>query len=158
MRALRMMRAEAKADARVPASVAWARLADLEALAKWAPDVIDAPSDALRPGGKRRARLKTAVYGKDVLVERFVEVDAPRRTFTYDIEGGIGPMTAIRTTWSVVPAGTACTVHVASDLTVSGPARFVPFLVRRAWTRQLQVLADAFVAWADGGTRPTGDL
>lgn len=142
------MHAEARATAPLAPDAAWARLADLQALAQWAPDVASSPSEPLRPGATRWAKLKEPAFGKDTLVERVVEVDAKRRTFTYDIEGGIGPMKAIRTTWSVAAAPGGSLVTVASDVELAGALRFVPFLARRAWAKQLQVLADAFAAWA----------
>jgi hypothetical protein len=144
----------AEAHARTPLTPAqaWDRLADLAALSQWAPDVADSPADPLRPGAVRRARLKKPAYGKEVLVERFTQVDARQRTFTYDIEGGIGPLASIRTTWSVAGAADGgSVVKVASEVTLSGAARFVPFLVKRAWTKQLQELVDGFVGWAGKG-------
>ena len=143
------MHAEAHADVPLAPDKAWGALADLAALHEWAPDVVESPSDPLGVGAVRRARLDKPAYGKDVLVERVVAV-APGRSFTYDIEGGIGPLASIRTTWSVAPleGGRGCRVTVASDVVLSGAARFVPFLVQRAWAKQLRDLARAFAAWA----------
>lgn len=145
------MHCEARAHVPLAPAAAWARLADLSALSAWAPDVVASPSDPLRPGAVRRARLDKPAFGKEVLVERVVAVDAPRRSFTYDIEGGIGPLKAIRTTWTVAAEGAGSVVTCASDITVTGPARLVPFLVRKQWTRTLQDLVDAFAAWAGEG-------
>lgn len=142
--------AEAQAHVPLTAATVWPKLADLPALSQWAPDVVDSPADDLRPGATRRARLDKPAYGKDVLIERIVDVDARRHTFSYDIEGGIGPLSTIRTTWSVVAAEGGSIVRVASEVTLSGAARFVPFLVKRAWSKQLQELADGFAAWAVG--------
>jgi len=151
------MRTEASAHAALPPREAWARLAELDRLAQWAPDVTASPSDPLRVGAIRRARLRKPAYGKDTLVERVVAVD-PGRSFTYDIEDGIGPLAGIRTTWTVEPAGAGggSLVRVASEVALSGPARFASFLVRRAWRKQLQALADAFAAWAPTATAATG--
>ncbi|MEK6976096.1 MAG: SRPBCC family protein [Candidatus Thermoplasmatota archaeon] len=144
------MHAEAKAHVPLPVPAAWQRLADLSALSQWAPDVAGSPAEAIRPGATRWARLYEPTYGKDVLIERITDVDPRRHTFSYDIEGGIGPLAAIRTTWSVAPAdgGSGSTVTVSSEITLTGSARFVPFLVKRAWTRQLQDLVDGFAKWA----------
>ena len=144
------MRCQAQATVALPLEAAWQRLADLSALSQWAPDVAGSPSEPLRPGATRWARLREPTYGKDVLIERITDVDAARHAFTYLIEGGIGPLAVIRTTWSLAGDGAGSTVTCASDLTVKGPARLLPFLVRRQWTAQLQVLVDGFAKWASG--------
>lgn len=145
------MYAEAKARVALPVATVWNRLSDLRALNQWAPDVASSPAEGLRPGATRWARLYEPTYGKDVLIERFTDVDPHRHAFTYEIEGGIGPLSSIKTTWRVSPdrTGKGSFVHVSSELTVSGPARFLPFLVLRQWTTRLQALADGFVRWAE---------
>lgn len=146
------MRSQAQAHVPLPPDAAWLRLADLAALSQWAPDVLDSPAEPLRVGATRRARLRKPAFGKGVLVERVTALDPPRRSFTYDIEGGIGPMASIRTTWSVAQApGGGSTVTVSSDVALAGAARLVPFLAKRAWTKQLQELADAFARWPSAG-------
>lgn len=142
------MHAVASAAVALPPDAAWAKLADLGALAQWAPDVAASPAEPLRAGATRWAKLKEPAFGKDTLVERVVEADPKRRTFTYDIEGGVGPMKSIRTTWAVNPAPGGSVVTVSSDVELAGAVRFVPFLAKRAWTKQLQVLADSFARWA----------
>ena len=144
------MRCEAKATVALPIEAAWQRLADLSALSQWAPDVAGSPSEPLRPGATRWARLYEPTYGKDVLIERIGDVDAARHTFSYHIEGGIGPLAVIRTTWSLAPAGSGSTVTCSSELTVKGAARLLPFVVRKQWTAQLQALVDGFANWAGG--------
>lgn len=146
------MHAKARAAVALPPDEAWARLADLGALAQWAPDVASSPAEPLRAGATRWARLKRPAYGKDTLVERVLDADPRRRTFTYDIEGGIGPMAAIRTTWAVAAAPGGSEVTVSSEVGLAGALRLVPFLARRAWAKQLQELADAFAAWAPTAT------
>lgn len=140
------MHAQAQANAPVSPEQAWRLLADLGALAQWAPDVAASPSDPLRVGAVRRARLRKPAQGKQELVERFVAVGD--RHFTYDIEDGIGPLRTIRTTWSVeaVPGGSRVTV--SSEVGLAPLARLLTPLVRRTWTRQLQVLVDGFAGWA----------
>ena len=141
------MHSEAHADVPLPPRAAWERLAALDRLHEWAPDVTASPSDPLRVGAVRRATLTKPAFGKRVLVERVVAVDAPR-SFTYDIEGGIGPLRAIRTTWRVVPAAGGSRVTVASETTLGGLARLMPGMANKSWTKQLQELVDGFARWA----------
>ena len=142
--------AEAKAKVALPAETVWNRLSDLRALSQWAPDVAGSPAEGLRPGATRWARLYKPVYGKDVLIERITDVDPVRRAFTYQIEGGIGPLTSIETTWRVSPdRGAGSIVIVSSILTVTGLARFLPVLVLKQWTARLQALVDGFARWAE---------
>lgn len=149
------MHVVAKSKVALPVEAAWHRLSDLSALSQWAPDVAGSPSEALRPGATRWARLYEPTYGKDVLIERITDVDPRRRSFSYDIEGGIGPLAVIKTTWSVAADDGGSIVTVASDLTVTGAARFLPFLVRKSWGKQLQELVDGFARWA---SRLQGDV
>lgn len=149
------MHVQASTTLALPIDAAWQRLADLSALSQWAPDVAGSPAESLRPGATRWARLYDPVYGKDVLIERITDVNPRRYTFTYDIEDGIGPLRAIRTTWTLDVAGPRTRVTVASDLTLGGLAKVLPALVRRRWQRQLHDLANGFARWADG---TEGDL
>jgi hypothetical protein len=144
------MYAEAKAKVALPVQTVWNRLSDLRSLSQWASDVAASPAEPLRPGATRWARLYEPTYGKDVLIERITHVDVDRHRFTYDIEGGIGPLSTIRTTWRVLPdaGGSGSIVICSSELTITGPARFLSFLVLRRWTKQLQSLVDGFARWA----------
>lgn len=146
------MDSEAHADVALSPKAAWERLAALDRLHEWAPDVTASPSDPLRVGAVRRATLTKPAFGKPVLVERVVGVDAPR-SFTYDIEGGIGPLRTVRTTWSVAPVAGGARVTVSSETTLGGLARLMPGMANKSWTRQLQALVDGFAAWADGKAR-----
>lgn len=142
------MHAEARAHVPLPVEKAWPRLAELSALHEWAPDVTASPADPLRVGATRWAKLREPASGKDTLVERVVDVDERGHAFTYDIEGGIGPLRAIRTTWRLDPTQGGCTVVVTSEVTLSPAARLLSPIVKRAWRKQLQALADGFAAWA----------
>ncbi len=144
------MYAEAKAKVALPVATVWNRLSDLRSLSQWAPDVASSPAEGLRVGATRWARLYEPAYGKDVLIERITDVDAGRHAFTYEIEGGIGPLTAIQTTWRVTPDrdGAGSIVTVSSLVTVAGMARFMPVLVLKRWTARLQALVDGFARWA----------
>jgi hypothetical protein len=134
---------------RAPVHLAWARLSDLGALARWAPDVVASKAETLRLGARRVATLAEPAYGKGELVET---VNALRpHGFTYDIEGGIGPMSSIVTSWDLLPkgGGEGCVVQVQSDIALTGNVRFVKPLAWLAWRRQLAVLAKGFARYAE---------
>ena len=140
------MHVQVRAKVRAPIHQAWTKLADLKALAQWAPDVASSKADKLRLGARRTAVLKEPAFGKPELVET---VNALRpQGFTYDIEGGIGPFATITTSWDLEPKGAGCVVVVGSDLTVSGKLRFAKPLAWLAWRRQLKALAKAFARYA----------
>lgn len=140
------MHVQVRVKVGAPIHQAWTRLADLKALAQWAPDVASSKADKLRLGARRVAVLKEPVDGKGELVET---VNALRpQGFTYDIEGGVGPFPAITTSWDLEPKGSDCVVVVASDLTVTGRLRFVKPVAWLAWRRQLKALAKGFARYA----------
>lgn len=132
-----------------PIHQAWTKLADLGALAKWAPDVASSRSDKLRLGARRVAVLKAPAYGKAELVET-VKVLEPHG-FTYDIEGGIGPLEAIETTWRLEPKGDRCVVVVSSTVQLARRLRPVALLAKLSWRRQLKALAKGFKRYAEQG-------
>jgi carbon monoxide dehydrogenase subunit G len=137
---------QVRVKVKAPVHQAWTKLADLGALAKWAPDVASCKAESLRLGARRVAVLKEPAYGKDRLVET---VNALRpQGFTYDIEGGIGPMATITTSWDLEPKGDAAVVQVGSDIELSGKMRFAKPLAWLAWRRQLKVLAKGFADYA----------
>jgi len=137
---------EVRRKVRAPIHAAWPKLADLGALAQWSPDVAASPSDKLRLGARRRARLKEPAYGKAELVETITALRP--QGFSYDIEGGIGPFATIATSWDLEPAGDGCIVVLGSDITVTGKWRFAKPLAAWGWRRQLAVLAKAFANYA----------
>lgn len=140
------MHVQVRAKVHAPIHQAWPKLADLAALSKWAPDVASCRAETLRLGARRIAVLKEPAYGKDRLVET---VNALRpQGFTYDIEGGIGPMSAIVTSWDLEANGDACVVVVGSDVELSGKLRYAKPLAWLAWRRQLKTLAKAFAKYA----------
>jgi hypothetical protein len=131
---------------RSPVHQAWPKLADLAALPRWAPDVASCKAETLRLGARRTVTLKEPAYGKDRLVET---VNALRpQGFTYDIEGGIGPLEAIATSWDLEPKGDACVVTVSSELTLARRLRLAKPLVHLRWRRQLKALAKGFARYA----------
>lgn len=133
-----------KVDA--PVHQAWTKLADLKALSQWAPDVASSRSDPLRVGARRVAVLKEPAYGKAELVET-VKALGPH-SFTYDIEGGIGPLEAIETTWRLEARGDKAVVTIDSEVQLARRLRLVTPLVKLSWRRQMKVLAKAFAAYA----------
>lgn len=140
------MRVTVRRKVKAPEHLAWTRLADLGALSKWAPDVVASKAETLRLGARRIATLKEPAYGKAELVET---VNALRpHGFTYDIEGGIGPMSNIVTSWDLLPKGEGCVVQVQSDIELTGTVRFVKPLAWLAWRRQLNALAKGFAKYA----------
>ena len=140
------MRVTVRRKVKAPEHLAWTRLADLGALSKWAPDVVASKAETLRLGARRVATLKEPAYGKSELVET---VNALRpHGFTYDIEGGIGPMESIVTSWDLIPKGDGCVVQVRSDVTLAGKMRYAKPLAWLAWRRQLAVLAKGFAKYA----------
>lgn len=140
------MQVQVRVKVKAPIHQAWPKLADLAALSKWAPDIASSKAETLRLGARRVAILKEPAYGKDRLVET---VNALRpQGFTYDIEGGIGPMAAIVTSWDLEARGDTCVVVVASDLTLTGKLRYATPLAWLAWRRQLKALAKGFAAYA----------
>jgi hypothetical protein len=133
---------------KAPVHQAWPKLADLAALSKWAPDVVACKAETLRLGARRIATLKEPAYGKDALVET---VNALRpQGFTYDIEGGIGPLEEIATSWDLEAKGDACVVVVSSELVLSRKLRFAKPLVYLSWRRTLSALAKGFARYAAG--------
>jgi hypothetical protein len=131
---------------KAPVHQAWPKLADLGALAKWAPDVIACKAETLRLGARRIATLKEPAYGKDALVET---VNALRpQGFTYDIEGGIGPLEEVVTSWDLEAKGDACVVRVTSEVKLARRLRFVKPLAWLAWRRQVVALANGFARFA----------
>lgn len=141
------MRVTVRRKVKAPIHSAWAKLADLRALHQWAPDVVSSKSDPLRLGARRIAVLDEPAYGKTELVET---VNALRpQGFTYYIEGGIGPLEEIVTSWDLESAGEHCRVVVSSELTLARRLRFVKPLVRLSWRRQLKALAKGFSHYAE---------
>ncbi len=141
------MRVTVRRKVRAPEHLAWTRLSDLGALHKWAPDVVASRAETLRLGARRVATLARPAYGKAELVET---VNALRpHGFTYDIEGGIGPMPSIVTSWDLIPKGEGCVVQVQSDISLAGGMRFAKPLAWLAWRRQLSVLAKGFARYAE---------
>ena len=144
--ACRRVKVTVRRKAKVPVHQAWPRLADLGALAKWAPDVSACKAETLRLGARRVAKLAKPAYGKQELVET---VNALRpQGFTYDIEGGIGPLEEIVTSWDLEAKGEACVVQVTSEVRLSRKLRFVKPLVWLAWRRQVGALAKGFAKYA----------
>ena len=133
-----------KVDA--PVHQAWTKLADLKALSQWAPDVASSRSDPLRVGARRIAVLKQPAYGKTELVET-VKALAPH-SFTYDIEGGIGPLEAIETTWRLEARGEGSVVTIESEVQLARKLRLVTPLVKLTWRRQMKALAKGFARYA----------
>jgi hypothetical protein len=140
------MRVTVRQRIAVPLHRAWPKLADLAALETWAPDVTESRADPLRVGARRVAYLRNPAYGKKALVETVCAIEP--HGFTYDIEGGIGPLRSIVTTWRLSGDGDHCTVQVSSVLQVAGPARLAGPLVWLAWRRQLRALAKGFARHA----------
>lgn len=131
---------------KVPIHQAWPKLADLGALARWAPDVVACKAETLRLGARRIATLKEPTNGKDRLVET---VNALRpQGFTYDIEGGIGPLEEIVTSWDLEANGDACVVKVTSEVTLARRLRLVKPLAWLSWRRQVAALARGFAKYA----------
>ncbi|MFA5944634.1 MAG: SRPBCC family protein [Candidatus Thermoplasmatota archaeon] len=142
------MKVTVRRKVKAPIHQAWPKLADLSALPKWAPDVATCKAETLRLGARRTATLKEPAYGKAKLVET---VNALRpQGFTYDIEGGIGPMDSIVTSWDLEPKGDACVVKVSSEITLAGKLRYAKPLAWLAWRRQLKALAKGFGKYAAG--------
>ena len=143
------MKVTVRRKVKAPVHQAWPKLADLAALPKWAPDVVACKAETLRLGARRIATLKEPAYGKDALVET---VNALRpQGFTYDIEGGIGPMESIVTSWDLEQKGDACVVQVSSQIVLSGKMRYAKPLAWIAWRRQLSVLARGYAKYAEQG-------
>jgi hypothetical protein len=140
------MKVTVRRKVKAPIHQAWPKLADLAALSKWAPDVTASKAETLRLGARRIATLKEPAYGKEKLVET---INALRpQGFTYDIEGGIGPLEEIVTSWDLEPKGDACVVKLTSEVTLSGKLRFAKPLVWLSWRRQLSALAMGFAKYA----------
>ncbi|HUR25113.1 MAG TPA: SRPBCC family protein [Candidatus Thermoplasmatota archaeon] len=140
------MKVTVRRKVRAPVHQAWPKLADLAALSKWAPDVTTCKAEALRLGARRIATLKEPAYGKDALVET---INALRpQGFTYDIEGGIGPLEEIVTSWDLEAKGDACVVKVTSEVKLARKLRFAKPLVWLSWRRQVAVLAKGFAKYA----------
>jgi carbon monoxide dehydrogenase subunit G len=135
---------------KAPVHLAWARLSDLGALSRWAPGVVASKAGTLRIGARRVATLRKPAYGKAELVET---VNALRpHGFTYDIEGGIGPMPSVVTGWDLLPrgdGGASCVVQVQSDVALAGGLRFAKPLAWLAWRRRLSALAKGFARYAE---------
>lgn len=138
-----------RAKVAAPIHQAWTKLADLQALSKWAPDVADSHADPLRVGARRVAVLKERTYGKTALVET-VKALYPHG-FTYDIEGGIGPLEAIETTWRLEAGdggADGCVAVVHSRVVLAKRVRWMTPLVKLSWRIQMQALVRAFAAYA----------
>lgn len=131
---------------KAPVHQVWPRLADLGALHKWAPDITATKAETLRLGARRVATLREPAYGKDRLVET---VNALRpQGFTYDIEGGIGPLEEIATSWDLEAKDDDCIVKVTSEVKLARKVRFVKPLVWLSWRRQIAALAKGFAKYA----------
>ena len=140
------MKVTVRRKVKAPVHQAWPKLADLGALPKWAPDVSSCKAENLRLGARRIATLKEPAYGKDKLVET---VNALRpQGFTYDIEGGIGPLEEIVTSWDLEAKGDACVVKVTSEVKLARRLRFVKPLAWLSWRRQVAALAKGFARYA----------
>ena len=140
------MKVTVRRKVKAPVHQAWPRLADLGALHRWAPDVTATKAETLRLGARRTATLKEPAYGKDKLVET---VNALRpQGFTYDIEGGIGPLQEIVTSWDLEAKGDACIVTVTSEVKLARKLRFAKPLVWMSWRRQVAALAKGFAKYA----------
>lgn len=140
------MKVTVRRKVKAPVHQAWPKLADLGALHKWAPDVAATKAETLRLGARRIATLKEPTYGKGELVET---VNALRpQGFTYDIEGGIGPLEEIVTSWDLEGDGEGCTVKATSEVRLARKLRFVKPLAWLSWRRQLSALAKGFAKYA----------
>lgn len=142
------MQAKVRVPVAAASDVAWARLTELSKLPEWMPDVVACTSDRLHVGARRVAVLHKPRYGKDRLVEAIDWVGD--HAFSYDIEGGTGPMRRVHTTWRIREdeAEGGCAVEVESVFKMRGLWTLMAPLAALAWRRQLRVLAKGFASWA----------
>lgn len=118
---------------------AWNLLAALGRLAEWAPDVASSDAGPLQVGTVRLVRLEEPVFRKSVLRERVIMVRD--RSFTYEIEGGIGPLRRIETTWRIADGQ----VIVDSHVELAWYARPMAKQAQRQWHVAIAELVEGFV-------------
>jgi uncharacterized protein YndB with AHSA1/START domain len=128
-----------------PPEAVWAALADLGALARWAPDVDHAcllHDGDLAPGLARRVQV-----GRATLVE-VVEVLEPGRRLTYRIEGLPRVLRAVRNEWVLEPSGAGTEVVLTS--TVDAGPRPPQQLIARLVARRLAAASESMLAGLAG--------
>ncbi len=103
----------------VKAQVVWDVLADYGAISSWATNVDH--SCLLRSGGEGPVGTTRRIQaGRNTVVERIVEHDAPR-ALGYDIEGLPKRLKTVRNRWTLVPDSDTSTVVTLTTTVEIGP-------------------------------------
>lgn len=119
----------------------WAVLADFGSIASWAPSIdhsclLTPAADGIGPGATRRVQI-----GRDTLVERITEFDAPR-ALAYDVEGFPRLVRHVNNRWTLKPSGDATIVALTSTIDTGGKPlqRMAGRAIARFGARQLDAL------------------
>jgi hypothetical protein len=115
----------------------WAVLADFGALSSWADEVDLSCILNLSPVGALQGTPRRVQVGRNVLVERVTEADAPT-TLAYDIEGLPRLLRHVANRWTLRPVGAATVVTVTStiDIGANPLARAAERIVSRVMAKQ----------------------
>lgn len=124
-----------------PITEIWDVLADFGTISTWADNVEHSCILITQPepvGTERRLQV-----GRDTLIERIVEFDAPH-TLAYDIEGLPKRLGRLTNRWSLQPAGTSTTVTLISTVEIG--SRVDQQLAERVMCRMLARQSDSMLA------------
>ncbi len=136
-----------------PPERVWAVLSDFGSVANWAPTVLR--SKSLTDPGKGAGARRVLHHRSGRAVEEAVrEWSNERRSFTFDVPGGIGPIKTVREAWSVRAESGGSVVEVTLDLTMKygpiGPALDALF-GRRLMGRELALSLAGLKQYAETG-------
>ncbi len=133
-----------------PPQAVWEVLADFGALSSWAGNVdhsclLEHAVDGVAVGTSRRVQV-----GRDTLVERITEFDAPV-ALAYDIEGLPRRLRRVSNRWTLTPAGDSTTVTLTSTVDIGANP-----LASIGRTRRLPLHGQTVRGDAHRTGRPTG--
>lgn len=120
-----------------PPQAIWDVLADFGALSSWADKVDHSCVLVHGPDGGAFGTTRRVQVGRNVLVERIVEVDPPT-VLAYDIAGLPRRLRHVTNRWTLRPTGAATAVTLTSRVEIgTGPvARAAERIVARVMAKQ----------------------
>ncbi len=124
-----------------PPQAIWDVLADFGALSSWADNVDHSCVLNHGPDGGPLGTTRRVQVGRNTLVERITEFDAPA-TLAYDIEGLPPRLRKVANRWTLRPVGAATAVALISTVEIGAgrPARLAEHLALRVLAKQSDTL------------------